>query len=66
MIECKCKDCDHRTERCHSTCEDYIKFCEERKKFNQKMKEENLTLAAQTRASLSQALIWKKIKGGRR
>lgn len=31
-----------------------------------KMKEESLTLAAQTRTSLSQALIWKKIKGGRR
>lgn len=37
-----CKDCDHRVLRCHSTCEEWIEYCEEVNKLKRKKTQEKL------------------------
>lgn len=39
-VNAPCKDCEKRQVGCHSTCEPYIKFAQERKEMNEaKVKE---------------------------
>ena len=41
MITCPCKDCTDREIGCHSTCEKYINWCEERQKYKAAAQLEN-------------------------
>lgn len=40
--ESPCRDCEERRENCHSECEKYIEYTEERKQYNEFVKQNRI------------------------